>query len=833
MLGWMRAPAAFEFARAAFAARLGVRAVGLSVVLAGGAQADTPDAPVPAEVPAPLAPDEPPADGLVHPQLVGPLVIAWPVAQPPSLGAQEVVFDLLVDETGAVREAVPMSGAEAFVDAALPTLLGLRLLPATEAGVPVAVRVPLRVSIQPPPLSLEGTVRLAGGGAAPVAEVRVCIAAACVDTDANGRFAFHGLPEGEVEVRVTTPSLRVPSTRAVVAHGEVVVLGLWAEPERVDAGIVGVYARPGADVQRRVLDAAALREMPGTLGDPLRAVANLPGTQRSPLDTGWLLVRGADPLQTVVSIDGVRVPLVYHLGGYTSVLHPAFVESVSFLPGGGGAGFGRGLAGAVDVRTRAPAKLPEVRAGANLVFAGAFAEVPTPVGTFALAARRSYVDAVLSPFLEPTAAASLPTFWDWQARAVLPGGLRIFGMGFSDSLAVAADDGSQALLELGTQRVHVSHHAPFAGRLLSVTPFLAWEHLRFEVEDWERESRRDHYGGGVRAEWLDPGTGTVNGGGGVDLEAFQATVRSDELQRAAAVGMPDLWGELRVGTVQTLVVGLRADTLFIEGQPARLAPSPRLAVHLPVAPRATVEFEVGGHHQPPPWELLLVLPEASALELDEAWGGSVRGEWGVGAWTTTLESFGRYSPRLTGFEADGSLGQGEGLAWGVEAAAELRLAHFDALARFGVGESGRREEPEDAWYPSLYDQRFTAGLVATGRLPRLWSLSGRLRVADGYAVAGETVQAFDALSAQLETLPAPGGRTEVYASLDVKVSKRWLFRSWRLDAWLDIQNVTNHRVPERVVTGFADLPISEMAVGFVTLPIFGVEASWQGDPRRP
>jgi hypothetical protein len=36
-----------------------------------------------------------------------------------------------------------------------------------------------------------------------------------------------------------------------------------------------------------------------------------------------------------------------------------------------------------------------------------------------------------------------------------------------------------------------------------------------------------------------------------------------------------------------------------------------------------------------------------------------------------------------------------------------------------------------------------------------------------------------------------------------------------------------------VVTGFADLPISEMAVGFVTLPIFGVEASWQGDPRRP
>ncbi len=742
-------------------------------------------------------------------------------------------FDLLVNEEGRVQEALVTAGGAAFSEVARPVVLAARLDPAMEGGRPVAVRITLEVAVQPPPRSLEGSVRLGGGGAAPVVGARVCAGSACTDTDEAGRFVLYGLPGGDLEIRTVAAGLRVAPLHITVSSSEVVTVGLWAVPEQVDAGIVGVYARPGADVQRRTLDAAALREMPGTLGDPLRAVANLPGTQRSPLDTGWLLVRGADPLQTVVSIDGVRVPLVYHLGGYTSVIHPAFVDAVSFSPGGGGARYGRGLAGAVDVETREPSRVPEVRAGANVVFAGAFAEVPTPVGTFALAARRSYVDAALSPFLSPTAAASLPTFWDWQARGVVGPRTRVFAMGFGDALSVAADDGSDALLELGTQRVHVAHGVPLGERTLTIAPFLAWEHLRFRVADWDRESRRDHHGGGVRVEVSDPGTGNVNGGGGIDAEAFYATVRSDELQRAAAVAMPDLWGELRLGRVHTLVLGLRADTLVVAGQPGRLAPAPRLAAHAALGPRAGIDLEVGAHHQPAPWEVLLVFPEAASLELDEAWEGSVRGELGRGPWTFSLEGFGRTSPRLTAFEADGSLGQGQGLAWGTEAAAELHLPAFDALARLGVGESGRREDAEDAWLPSLYDQRFTAGLVATGRLPRLWSLSGRLRVADGYAVGGDSLEAFDALAGTFVTLDAPGGRTEPFASLDVKVSKRWVFRTWRLDAWLDLQNVTNHRVPERVVTGFADLPISQMAVGFLTLPIFGVEASWQGDPRRP
>ena len=770
---------------------------------------------------------------LVPPRLVAPLEVAWPLTVEPTEGPQTVTFDLLVGTDGAVLEAELIEGRSPFAEAARAAVLGTRLEPAREAGEAVSVRVPLTVTITPPPLSLEGNVRLGGGGAPPVAGARVWVGELCDTTDEAGSFSFFGLAVGSSFVRVESDGLRVEPLAVVVAAGEVVTVQLWAVPEVVDVGILGLYRSPAADVQRRTLDAAFLRAMPGTLGDPLRAVANLPGTQRSPLDTGWLLVRGADPLHTTVSIDGVRVPLVYHVGGYTSVIHPAFVDAVAFVPGGGGARYGRGLAGMVDVETRAPSPMPEVRGGANLVFAGAFAEVPTPVGSFALAARRSYLDAVLAPLLPESAAGSIPTFWDWQARAAFEGGTRLFGLGFSDALHVAADDGSAALLELGTQRLHVAHSVPVGSRELKLAPFLAWEHLRFEVEDWGRESRRDHVGGGLRAEVPDPGTGSFNGGGGLDAEAFWASVRADEVQRTATVVMPDLWGEARFGRVSTAVVGLRADTLFVEGQPARLAPGPRFAGHWQIAPRAALDVELGGHHQPPPWEVLLVLPDAASLELDEAWEGSVRGELGKGPWELGLEGFGRYSPRLTGFEADGSLGQGEGVAWGVEASASVRLGRFEGLARVGGGESGRRDEPEEAWHPALYDQRFTAGVVGTVALPKLWSVAGRFRAADGYWLEEESVEVFDALRAAFVTVHTTDSRTDAFVSLDLKVSKRWVFRTWRLDAWLDVQNVTNHRVPERVVTGFADLPISELAWGFVTLPVFGVEASWQGDPRRP
>ena len=58
--------------------------------------------------------------------------------------------------------------------------------------------------------------------------------------------------------------------------------------------------------------------IPGTNGDALRALQNLPGVARGPATSGQLPVRGLPSNSTLVYVDGTWVPLVFHLGGLSA-----------------------------------------------------------------------------------------------------------------------------------------------------------------------------------------------------------------------------------------------------------------------------------------------------------------------------------------------------------------------------------------------------------------------------------------------------------------------------------------------------------------------------------
>ena len=110
----------------------------------------------------------------------------------------------------------------------------------------------------------------------------------------------------------------------------------------------------------------------------MRAVTIEPGLVRTPLDAGWLLVRGGAPEDTGLFIDGVRVPLVYHLGGFTSAIHPSLVSQVEFVPSGFPVRYGDATAGVVNLRTRKVGE--ELRASASVgVSVGVSVSVPVGV----------------------------------------------------------------------------------------------------------------------------------------------------------------------------------------------------------------------------------------------------------------------------------------------------------------------------------------------------------------------------------------------------------------------------------------------------------------------
>ena len=106
----------------------------------------------------------------------------------------------------------------------------------------------------------------------------------------------------------------------------------------------------------QTLQAEEIKYIPGTQGDTLKAVQNLPGVARAPYGIGLLPVWGSSPADTRVYIDGVSIPTLYHFGGLRSTVNSEMVDALTFVPGGYKADHGLGWAASSTCRpgARAP-----------------------------------------------------------------------------------------------------------------------------------------------------------------------------------------------------------------------------------------------------------------------------------------------------------------------------------------------------------------------------------------------------------------------------------------------------------------------------------------------
>ena len=112
--------------------------------------------------------------------------------------------------------------------------------------------------------------------------------------------------------------------------------------------------RPPREVTRRTLERREINRIPGTSGDALRSIQNLPGVARPPGLAGLLIVRGSAPQDTAIFVDGTEVPLIYHFGGLSSVIPTELLDRIDFYPGNFSARYGRVMGGIVDVGLRSP-----------------------------------------------------------------------------------------------------------------------------------------------------------------------------------------------------------------------------------------------------------------------------------------------------------------------------------------------------------------------------------------------------------------------------------------------------------------------------------------------
>jgi len=395
-------------------------------------------------VPQPPAQQAPPKSGLTPPQLTKFVAATYPAEAAERKLEGNVVLQLDIDASGRVAAvAVVNPAGHGFDEAAAEAARRFEFAPALRDGKPVAARIlyryafTFRPSEKPPeatqqtpaspPLGrLSGVVRAAAD--APVAGAELVVRGATgseqrVRSGEDGTWVLPELPDGLYTVIVQSPGYRKLEVQERVARGEATEVVYRLVPDG-ELQVVIRGARPPREVTRRTLERREIERIPGTNGDALRSLQNLPGVARPPGFAGVLVVRGSSAQDTNVFVDGTLVPLIYHFGGLSSAVPTELLERIDFYPGNFSAQYGRVTGGIVEVGIRSPRSDGKLHGMAqlDLIDARAMLEGPVPYAKgwhFAAAVRRSWVDTWLKPVLTSAGASvsAAPVYYDYQLIA--------------------------------------------------------------------------------------------------------------------------------------------------------------------------------------------------------------------------------------------------------------------------------------------------------------------------------------------------------------------------------------------------------------------------------
>jgi hypothetical protein len=517
------------------------------------------------------------ATELVPPRLLEEPALLYPEG---AEGVHEVTLTFIVDTAGHPTEVVASPSDEPFASLAVAAADRFVFAPATRDGVRVPARIKLVVTFRPP------ITFLAPAPGAPAPDPAT---AGSVNNSDTGGTANPAGVRSIIGTGAAAPSVPIAPSEPE----EVTVRGLRGEPSRTAS-----------------LSRAEVRQIPGTFGDPFRAVEIMPGV--TPIVSGlpYFYIRGAPPGNVGYYLDNVRVPYLFHVGAGPSVVHPGLMDRVDLYSGGYPARYGRFTGGIVSGETLDPTE--KVRGEYNLraLDAGALLEVPfaNGKGNVLAGGRYSYTAAALS-LLSPNV---LLDYWDYQARLAYQiaerDRLTAFAFGAYDYLGqktatdpivvfgtefhrldlrhdhkLGRDGNLRTAVMLGVDRTRLGNDRFLRDRLLSV---------RTELTKRLSDDLVARIGADVQFDRYDIELNQADLGGANASIANAFPSRSD---LSVGVRGDAPW---RVSKAFEITPGIRLDFFSSQGATA-LAADPRLQARTQVHSNVALVSAVGLAHQPP------------------------------------------------------------------------------------------------------------------------------------------------------------------------------------------------------------------------------------------
>jgi hypothetical protein len=607
-------------------------------------------------------------------------------------------------------------------------------------------------------------------------------------------------------------------------------------------------------------EAAAL---PGTAGDPGRALENAPGVGRvAPAGEG-LVLWGAAPAESKVLFDGVEIPALFHFGGWRSIVPVEGIGTATVVPGAFGADLGRALGGLVKIESTNPttegwhawtaADPFDATAGFTTALGGR-------VGLF-VAGRAGYVDrfADLISSRAQRALVPLPSYRDGLAKLSVDLGegrsLTVEALGATDRRDLTLDPTSpiDILAEARARSVArgvVRYLEADGDEVTSAMAFVGRDHSALDQQlglvpvslhatDMSFGGRVSH---GLMAgrHWFEIGVDALMGVW--DVARVGSLTNPAREGDGAVFGAPpagpvgaDAWhpilgnlapyalAELRWGRLE-IDPGLRLEGTLVSGDhvlpPTGLTPregfsrttwsrEPRLALKVAATRWLDVSAAGGIHHQAPEAADLSAvfgsptLPPGRSVDGVISAGivhGGLRIE--TAAFARQLDALAVRNPDPQAAPAQSLVADGRGRSHGVQLLARrsCRGPGVCAFFAYTLSRSERRGPRDLAWRLLDYDQTHVL-TAALGYRGRQWYAGGRLRYATGMPRTSVLGAFYDAAAGQYR--PVRGtindSRLPDFAEIDLRLERSWRRGSATLTLSAEILNVTDRANPEEIV----------------------------------
>lgn len=762
--------------------------------------------------------EEEPTPQLRAPALIEAPEVTLPEGAEPLADDASVLLSLTIDREGAVSAAEIVEPLRDDVDAlVLEAARAMRFSPATRDGEPIPARIHFRFRI-----------------AAPAPED---------DTEDE---------EESEDDETTEPAVE-----------EEPVLGVTAVIERdQEEGAAG----------RITLRGEELTTVPGTFGEPLRAVASLPGVARSPFGLGFFLVRGSDFQNTGFMVDGFPIPLLYHLGAGPAILHTRLVDQMHFYAGNYPVRYGRFSGGLIALETSAPElRSPLGEISIDAARASVFAAVPFENGRGVVAAafRRSYFELIL-PFIQPGIDLS---YTDYQAlgqyRVDDRMSLSVFFFGADDRLDQSGQlgdggflsEGSRSAASFDLQRLIASVRITVPnGPRIKISGMLGRDGSGFDTAlpgvgllHFQLEA----FFAGWRLETELPMTRELRARAGLDINTLHASI-------LGTAPVPSGLGELPrpLPTVQTsdasltvveafaaayyeqivdaapleLSAGLRVDVMRY-GDVLEPIFDPRAVARIRLHPALVLKLASGLFVQQPSPFTIFRVGGNPAVAPERSWQSSGGFEltlpFGLEAWLTGFYNRQWNIPRQVdeivptdeGLRRVFFRDDGEGHAWGLEAMLRMRHEGFYGWITYTLSRSER-------WHPGgqqavyAFDQTHVLNVVASYGFDG-WRFGLRFSLATGRPVSSITGSRLDTDTGGFLGLRGVADQRLPYShQLDVRIDRDFDLGPVRGSVFLDVANVYFSDLPEGVIYQY-DFQRSALLRGLPIIPTIGVRGTLQ------